>query len=330
MEEKKKRIKNGILKILITIVMVIFIVTSIISCSKNSKAEILNNEGQTYYFNVSNLALGFDASKIPEDSYLMGKDKNGNLGFTSFEFYIFDNGMQSNAPYQYLNFYFSNYGNNRLNMEIMTNDGDTLYRYVYQYNAYNTNEMLLIGREDYENSDYTIDYFEWIISRFGIFVFDYGRFDTNESEDLLNAYYCFNFLFSNDGKSSSSGKIYTIEEYQNNYNLGYTYGHIDGINETNQKAEERINDILNNPNNYNLYTEGQMQYTSEENWSQGYNEGVLSANNYSTSWFMGIFTAISSVFSIRIFGDITLGTICLIPFAISFVWFIIKVFRGGQ
>jgi len=47
-----------------------------------------------------------------------------------------------------------------------------------------------------------------------------------------------------------------------------------------------------------------------------------------TLWIWAVIDAISGFFSIQI-GSVSLGAIVLIPFAITFAWFIIKQFRGG-
>lgn len=111
-----------------------------------------------------------------------------------------------------------------------------------------------------------------------------------------------------------------------NSNLYYAFlGGYWSTKDANINYEKGINAVISAPNDYGLYN-GQ-ELTQEYN--RGYTDGI-SESGYSQSWFLGIFTAISSVFSIKLFGDVTLGMIALIPFALSFVWFIIKTFRGGS
>lgn len=95
--------------------------------------------------------------------------------------------------------------------------------------------------------------------------------------------------------------------------------------------EDGKNEVINNPNRYNLYNRQDYLDYGENEKQEGYQMGkdeMLS----STNWFVAIFTALSSIFNIAIFGNITLGAIVLIPFAVTFVWFIIKllVFNKGD
>lgn len=88
--------------------------------------------------------------------------------------------------------------------------------------------------------------------------------------------------------------------------------------------DDGINEVLDNPNRYELYDRQQYLDYGESEKQEGYQMGQDSMLS-STNWFVAIFTALSSIFNIAIFGDITLGAIVLIPFAVTFVWFIVKV-----
>lgn len=62
-------------------------------------------------------------------------------------------------------------------------------------------------------------------------------------------------------------------------------------------------------------------------YDRGYNEGTADTET-AQYWFTGLFEGFQGFLNIEIMG-ISLGTIILIPFAITFVWFIIRQFRGG-
>lgn len=66
----------------------------------------------------------------------------------------------------------------------------------------------------------------------------------------------------------------------------------------------------------------------ENGYEIGYDEGIEHTEFITTHWFTGMFDAISDFFNIQI-GGMTLGGIILIPFSITFVWFILRAFRGG-
>lgn len=108
-------------------------------------------------------------------------------------------------------------------------------------------------------------------------------------------------------------------EKSEEYNKGYDKGIIDGQYRMQQ-------DILSKPNEYGLYSYNDLMEKYADGVALG-EEGVAK----STNWFTGIFTALSQVFSIKIFGgNITLGMLCMIPFSIEFVFVIFKIIRGGD
>lgn len=104
----------------------------------------------------------------------------------------------------------------------------------------------------------------------------------------------------------------TQDTYNRGLSEGITQGKSDGIRE-----------VVNNPNRYNLYTYEQYN----ENYQRGINE---TNEGLSMNWFTMIFSTIASVLSLKMFGNVSLGMIVLIPFSITFVWFIVKSFRGGD
>lgn len=104
----------------------------------------------------------------------------------------------------------------------------------------------------------------------------------------------------------------TQDTYNRGLNEGLAQGKSDGIRE-----------VVNDPNRYNLYTYDQYN----ENYQRGINE---TSEGLSMNWFTMIFSTIASVLSLKMFGNVSLGMIVLIPFSITFVWFIVKSFRGGD
>lgn len=62
-------------------------------------------------------------------------------------------------------------------------------------------------------------------------------------------------------------------------------------------------------------------------YNNGYNVGQQDANE-ARFWFVGLFEGFQRFLDIEIMG-ISIGTIILVPFAITFVWFIVRQFKGG-
>jgi hypothetical protein len=66
----------------------------------------------------------------------------------------------------------------------------------------------------------------------------------------------------------------------------------------------------------------------QEIFEAGRQAGI--AENIGTvNWFVSAFQAVDAMLNIRIFPNITIGYLVGIPFVISVVWFIIRMFRGG-
>lgn len=75
------------------------------------------------------------------------------------------------------------------------------------------------------------------------------------------------------------------------------------------------------------YLEGQPGY--EAIYQAGFSDGFANAELGTANWFITSFKAVDSFLNIHIFPNITFGVLLGIPFVISIVWFIIRMFRGG-
>lgn len=142
------------------------------------------------------------------------------------------------------------------------------------------------------------------------------------------------------------------EAYQPAYDEGYADGRVDGYDEGYALGETAgYNDGLDigyyngyEVGHYDGYTEGDAAGYSRgldegydigldegiqlSGYKEAYEAGIAKAENTATTWFKGIFNGLQGFLNIEIMG-ISIGTIILIPVAISFVWFIIRQFRGG-
>lgn len=195
--------------------------------------------------------------------------------------------------------------------------------------------------------DYTYLFINYSIS--GIYL-DSDSISQNQITDsdnitCLGAYY-YNDIFNR-------GYYIGLDEaYQPAYDEGYADGHEDGYDEGYALGETAgYNDGLDigyyngyEVGHYDGYTEGEAYgYTTgldEGYWygldeglnlsgyKEAYEKGIAKAENTATTWFKGIFNGLQGFLNIEIMG-ISIGTIILIPVAISFVWFIIRQFRGG-
>ena len=73
------------------------------------------------------------------------------------------------------------------------------------------------------------------------------------------------------------------------------------------------------------YQPGNTGYN--EIFQAGYNAGLTAQP--AAAWYEAAFTAVDDFLNIHIFPNITFGELFGIPFVISVVWFIIRMFRGG-
>lgn len=115
-----------------------------------------------------------------------------------------------------------------------------------------------------------------------------------------------------------NGTIITTPTYYTDIYLnGYDVGYAEGTLEQQEKS-------------YDLGYDDGKNY----GYNIGYNAGIgVDLNNYVekndiTGWMLALIDGMSAFLSIK-FGPVTLGAIILIPFSITLVWFIIRLFRGG-
>lgn len=64
-------------------------------------------------------------------------------------------------------------------------------------------------------------------------------------------------------------------------------------------------------------------------YEMGYKQAIIDRGNLDNSiWLAGIFNSFSSFFSIRLFGNVTLGLLLFIPLILSVLFFVFKLARG--
>ena len=129
--------------------------------------------------------------------------------------------------------------------------------------------------------------------------------------------------------------IYALDvRYLNSFAVdvtGYSERRIVSIISTNGLLSEE--QVKANPNKYGLYSEQQYATQYGSGYEKGYQkalEDLQEENPGPSNWFLAIFDGISRMFGITIFPGVTLGLICLVPFAITFVFAMFKLIRGGD
>lgn len=104
------------------------------------------------------------------------------------------------------------------------------------------------------------------------------------------------------------------------YYNGYETGHYDGYTEGEAYGYTTGLD--------EGYWVGLDEGLKVSGYKEAYDKGVQYTENTASTWFKGIFKGIQGFLDIRIM-NVSIGAIILVPFAITFVWFIIRQFRGG-
>ena len=121
------------------------------------------------------------------------------------------------------------------------------------------------------------------------------------------------------------------------YNFDLTYYLVIEPSGGGMLYNDRFNLLLDFSANYvGAFIEG-YEYAAEQAkplfknvYKEGYHTGYVTAVNQgiTSNWFTGFFDGMQGFLNIK-FGQISIGSIILIPLSITIVWFIIRQFRGG-
>lgn len=120
------------------------------------------------------------------------------------------------------------------------------------------------------------------------------------------------------------------EEYQAYYGIGYAEGLQEGTTvgtETGKEIgkAEGIEQVTQNPNQYDLYTENQYLNYGEEKYQEGEIVGLNS--NINTNWLISLFGVMTSFANIEIFPNIKLIYLPGVMIIFSFVRMLFKWFK---
>lgn len=176
----------------------------------------------------------------------------------------------------------------------------------------------IIYNEEY-SEDFLSFYVQYTYNRYDIVVFETSNFklnDTNGSREIIRDYL------------NTPSQTQEITIYLDNANfftlIGLNGTFYDDINSLRSYVVSYYNNSFNKYNNY-YYNNG---------YDQGFTNGsAVDINDYikkddATSWISGIFEAFGDFFAIKL-GPVSIGAIVIMPVAISLVWFLLRMFRGG-
>lgn len=175
----------------------------------------------------------------------------------------------------------------------------------------------------YDNNSYDYDflsfYVQYTYNRYDVVIVESYNFKLNDLEATQE-------IFRGYLQTPSTQENITI--YLDNANFFSLIG-LEG---------NFYDDIVSLRNYLTSYYNNTFNYMTESYYINGYDTGYydgsrININDYikkddATSWISGIFEAFGDFFAIKI-GPVSIGAIVIMPVAISLVWFILRMFRGG-
>lgn len=208
------------------------------------------------------------------------------------------------------------YPEREFEMTFIINDDDFAPLYYGFINIYFEIMILL----DYQDATaFTYDNDVWFIS-WDMFNNIYLRGESSGDTTGFNRGYSVGYQAGseagyNDGYNLGYGDGLDVGYYN-----GYETGHYDGYVEGEASGYSAGLD--------EGYWLGLDEGLNVSGYKEAYDKGVQYTENTAATWFKGIFKGIQGFLDIRIM-NVSIGAILLVPFAITFVWFIIRQFRGG-
>lgn len=165
------------------------------------------------------------------------------------------------------------------------------------------------------------------------YYFSYLNFDnvfTTTPNDLIQLPKPYKYYVSN---------VYGTGDYVNGYNQGkaegsaegYLNGRLDGIEEGKDISR---NDILSNPNNYDLYSQFQYDNYGALQYEKGVNYGAANADQYTlrgliSAVFMAPILFVERAFNFELFSDISFSSLIKFLFTIALCIGIYKFITGN-
>lgn len=289
--EDKK--KNVLKAIFSGLVVVILLLITVIGCSKQAKAEEMETLDLTPVNTYDNY------QDLKGTKWLIYRDH-----FNVIQNYATSSSVYSMFTVKYSTMYLWDWTSKTISM---TKYGTDRPQYYYGFSYYPNALYLQTSLNSFETIAVTgTNALQWV-------VVDYTNINTTES----NAKYFYYPRFSTLLKVAEDVTMLSDEQ-------------IKLMIATKEGYETGQQEIFNNPNRFDLYNQQQYDAYGQERYNVGLTVGSDGVAK-SQTWFMGIFTGLSALFSIKIFGgSITLGMLCMIPFSIEFVFVIFKLIRGGD
>lgn len=292
----------------------------------------------TYYINLIDLSQMFGNGNEPNleqcQQLFTANYYNYTKGQAMF-FGVNQNDMFNNLDYQFNTGLVSGYEQNITNSTVSYNDNGQLI-FNAKYNANYTPYWLINFKTVIpKGSIITINLNSYTTQSgvaFGISYADENEQNITSIPQTQNTNAPFSYSFMNDKDLSA---LYLIESGST-----FTNGTILTI------LNGSINVQLVNDYKFNLQAQYDLGYSDAETyytdgygrqiiWSEGYDAGYtrgVSEGSLSDGWtFLStLFGGISTIFSLEIFPNITVGTFVMIPLLLGLVFFIVKLSRGGS
>lgn len=94
-----------------------------------------------------------------------------------------------------------------------------------------------------------------------------------------------------------------------------------------ESYQKGVNDVISNPNNYNLFTEGQLDDSFDNGYYTAMEQVESESLNY-TNVLKASFDSASSLMNVQVFPNITIGLIIGLPLLLGLFIIVLKLIRG--
>lgn len=306
--------KSKIIKFCLALFLTCSLIMIIVGNGAKAKAQYTNAEVYTYQFKINPSFYYVNINDI--GSNYLGESALSDYGVEiALRDYADGYATQSYVYYYYIYYHVINDSN--ISISFINRYEDECF--IFTYNADN-GFIRLLDMEDYGNEDITIYDFLAIITTLGFDVYRYYNGFTNSDYLFLKTFFYSDLFYT--------APPYTISYTQQQLDLAvYNAEH----NAKENGINEGKNEILNNYHDYGLWSTSDMEYTSTQNYENGYADGLVDASTDAFAYknvLTSAFDSATSLMNTEVFPNITIGLILGLPLLLGLFLIVLKLIRG--
>lgn len=296
---KKNKIFSGVLKFILASFLLVFLAIPLYINTPNAKAETVDI---TYY---SNKVLFIPPQAISYLNFYVSTESTSTAGVNLGTLYLY-----SRYPYQ----------------PTITN---TIYTYRKSSTNYNQNGLVYTGGGNfnyliYQNGNYSVQNYVYDSNYPPLYiVIDFNSFAGMPQSYIDNIRVSTpSDLFTNGCVFLDAGPTDT-----NDY-LYYAFlgGYLSTI-DIQTSFDNGIQEVVNNPSKYNLYTESQVR----ANFQNGYQNGLAASSSEFTKFstvLSTVFNGMANILNVEILGKLKIIHLIGVPLLLGLFVIVLKIIRG--